>query len=183
MVLQGILTQVTQTVKTPEWLNSFVVVKKPNGNLHVCLDPTDLNRCIIRPVCNMYILEDIIDCLKGATHFVVFDSTKSFFHIPLNDASTKLTAMLTPVGIFVCNVLAMGLSKATDIFDKYTRDIVKRLNSIMKIAYDVLVFGVGKQNFQNKVISFLDHCVERNLHLNTDNIQIDLPLLPSFIKC
>ena len=183
MVLQGILTEVTQTMKTPEWLNSFVVVKKPNGNLHVCLDPTDLNKHIIRPVCNMYTLEDIIDCLKDATHFVAFDSTKSFFHIPLDDANTKLTAMLTPVGIFVYNVLAMGLPKMTDIFDKYMRDIVKGLNSIMNIADDVLVFGVGKQNFQNNVISFLDHCVEKNLHLNPDKIQIDVPLVPSFIKC
>ena len=91
MVQQGILTKVT-----PEWPNSFVVVKKPNGNLHVCLDPTDLNKHIIRPVCNMYTLEDIIDRLKDPTHFAIFDSTKSFFHVPLDDASKKLTAMLTP---------------------------------------------------------------------------------------
>ena len=32
MVDQGILTEVTQTMKTPKWLNSFVIVKKPNGN-------------------------------------------------------------------------------------------------------------------------------------------------------
>ena len=30
-------------MKTPEWLNSFIIVKKPNGNLCVCLDPTDIN--------------------------------------------------------------------------------------------------------------------------------------------
>ena len=78
MVQEGILTEVTQSMETPEWLNPLVVVKKPNGNLHVCLDPTDLNKHIIRPVCNMYTLEDIIDRLKDATHFAVFDSTKSF---------------------------------------------------------------------------------------------------------
>ena len=33
MVQQGILTEVTQPMETPEWLNSFVIVKKPNGNL------------------------------------------------------------------------------------------------------------------------------------------------------
>ena len=42
MVKQGILTEVTQSMETPEWLNLFVIVKKPNGNLSVCLDPTDL---------------------------------------------------------------------------------------------------------------------------------------------
>ena len=32
---------------TPEWLNSFVTVRKPNGSLHICLDLTDLNKHIV----------------------------------------------------------------------------------------------------------------------------------------
>ena len=35
----------------------------------------------------MYTLEDIVDKLKGATHFAIFYSTKSFFHVPLDEAS------------------------------------------------------------------------------------------------
>ena len=94
MVQQGILSEITQSMETPEWLNSFVIVKKSNGNLHVCFDPTDLNKHIIRPVCNMYTLEDIVDKLKDATHFAIFDSTKSFFHVPLDEANKKLKACL-----------------------------------------------------------------------------------------
>ena len=180
MVQQGILSEVTQSMATPEWLNSFVIVKGPNGNLHVCLDPTDLNKHMIRPVCNMYTLEDIIDKLKDATHFTIFDSTKSFFHIPLDEASKKLMAMLTSIGIFIYNVLAMGLSNATDIFEKCMREIVKDLNRVVNIANDVLVFGVGKEDIQNNVISFLDHCVEKDLHLNPHKIQIIVPSVPFF---
>ena len=54
--------------------------------------------------------------LKDAAHFTAFDSTKGFFHVPLDEASKMLTAMLTPVGIYAHNVLAMGLSNDTDIF-------------------------------------------------------------------
>ena len=110
MVKAGILTEVTPEMSTPEWLNSFVIVKKPNGNLRVCLDPTDLNKHIIRPICNMRTLEEIIDMLKGSMYIAVFNSTKSFFHVPLDHESKHLTAMLTPRGIYLYNVLAMGLS-------------------------------------------------------------------------
>ena len=116
MVDQGIITGVTQSMEMPEWLNTLVVAKKPNGDLRVCLDPADLNKHIIHPVCNMYTLEDVINKLKDATHFAVFDSTKSFFHIPLDEASKQLTAMLTLIGIYIYNMLAMGLLNATDIF-------------------------------------------------------------------
>ena len=47
MVDSGILTKLTPGMPTPEWMNSFVIVKKPNGNLRVCFDPTDLNKSII----------------------------------------------------------------------------------------------------------------------------------------
>ena len=173
MVQQGILTEVTQSMETPEWLNSFMIVKNPNCNLRVCLEPTDLNKHIIRPVCNMFTLEDIIDKLKDAARLAIFDSTKSFFH-------RKLMAMLTLIGIFVNNILAMGLSNVTDIFEKFMREIVKDLNGVVNIADDVLVFGVGKEQFQNNVISFLDCCVERDLHWNPDKIQIDVPSVPFF---
>ena len=53
-------------------------------------------------------------------------------------------------------------------------------SSILQYCNDVLVFGVGKENFQNNAISFLDHCVERYLHLNPDKIQIDVLLVPFF---
>ena len=33
MVKVGILTEVTPEMSMPEWLNSFVIMKKPNGNL------------------------------------------------------------------------------------------------------------------------------------------------------
>ena len=50
-VKAGILTEVTPEMSTPEWLNSFVIVKKPNSNLRVCLDPTNLSKHIICPIC------------------------------------------------------------------------------------------------------------------------------------
>ena len=56
-------------------------------------------------------------------------------------------AMLTPIGIFIFNVLAMGLSNATDIFEKCMREIVKDLNGVVNITDDVLVFGKGKEEF------------------------------------
>ena len=63
-------------------------------------------------------------------------------------------AMLTPVDIFMYNVLAMGLSNTTDIFEKCMREIVRDLNGVVNITDDVLVFGVGKENFQNMLSLF-----------------------------
>ena len=97
MVSQGILSKLDDAnVNASKWLNSFVVVKKPNGKLQICLDPTDLNPFIVRPVCDARTLDEIIVLLKDAVHFAVFDSAKGFFHMPLDEASKMLTAIANP---------------------------------------------------------------------------------------
>ena len=55
-----------------------------------------------------------------------------------HEASELLTAMLTPVGIYLYNVLAMGLSNATNIFESCTYQILQGLNGVINIADDVL---------------------------------------------
>ena len=43
LVNEKILHKVN-TTEPIEWLNSFVCVKKPNGKLRLCMDPTHLNK-------------------------------------------------------------------------------------------------------------------------------------------
>ena len=91
-----------------------------------------------------------------------------------------LTTMLTPVGIYIYNVLVMGLSNATDIFESCIQQILEGLNGTINIADDVLVFGCDYSLFKSNVIGFLVQCVEKDLHLNPDKIWINIPNVPFF---
>ena len=84
MANAGIISKLDRNIPTP-WLNSFVIVKKPNGSLRICLDPTDLNKYIVQPVCNSRTLDDVSHQLKDAKYFSVFDAMKGFFHLPFSD--------------------------------------------------------------------------------------------------
>ena len=86
-------------------------------------------------------MDDIIEKLKGARYFAVFDTSKGFFHAPLDQESKMLTTMLTPFGMYVYNMLTMGLGDATDLFETCIREILEGLNGVRNIADDVLIFG------------------------------------------
>ena len=148
-------------------------MKKPNGSLRICLDPTDLNKYIVRPVCNSRMLADGSHQLKDAKYFSVFDATKGFFHLPLSAQSRLLTAMLTPEGVYVFNVLAMGLCNADDLFESALQDLLSGLPDIKNIADDILVFGSTQEEHDANVIRFLERCLEIDLHLNPDKIKIN----------
>ena len=129
---QGIISKYDGHDISPEWLNSFVIVEKPNCSLHICLDPTDLNKDIIRSVCNSQTMDDVAHKLKDAKFFAVFDTSKGFFHIPLDQESKLLTVMFTPFGICVNNILAMGLSNTTDLFETCMCEILQGLKWLYK---------------------------------------------------
>ena len=124
MERKEVLTKLDKNEVT-EWLNSFVYVNKPDGHLRTCLDPTRLNPYIIRLVCNSYTLDDIPYILKDVKGFTVVDANKGFFQLPLHEDSKKLTAMLTPYGVYVYNVLAMGFSLFSGVCESNIRDKFK----------------------------------------------------------
>ena len=41
---QGIISKFDGHDVSANWLNNFVIMKKPSGALYICLDPTDLKR-------------------------------------------------------------------------------------------------------------------------------------------
>ena len=88
--------------------------------------------------------------------------------------------MLTPLGIYVYNMLAMGLSNANNLFETCIREILEGLDGVTNTADDVLVFGRTESEFKNNVISFLDRCVKQDIHLNPDKVQINCTEVPFF---
>ena len=64
LVDEGILRELKIDEKS-EWLNSFACAHKPNGSIRLCLDPTHLNKYVVRPHHNSKTLDDILPKLSG----------------------------------------------------------------------------------------------------------------------
>ena len=179
MEAQGIISKFDGRNVSPESLNSFYC-KETKWYFKDCLDLTDLNKDIIRPVCNSQTMDDVVHKLKDAKYFAVFDTSKEFFHIPLDQESKLLTAMLTPFGIYVYNILAMGLSNATDLFETCICEVLQGLNCCTNIADDILVYCTTYDEFKTNVLAFLDRCVQEDMHLNPDKVKIVCHMVPFF---
>ena len=50
--------------ETLEWCNRFVLVPKANGKVRLCLDPSQLNQALIRPIHRGLPLNDILPKLN-----------------------------------------------------------------------------------------------------------------------
>jgi hypothetical protein len=65
---------ITEPVEKPtEWVNSLVIVSKPNGKLRICLDSRRLNKAIKRQHHHQPTTEGIISELSGGRYFSELD--------------------------------------------------------------------------------------------------------------
>ena len=62
-----------------DWVNSITCVKKPNGELRVCLDPKDLNENIKREHYQIPKREEITSEMAGARYFSKLDASHGFW--------------------------------------------------------------------------------------------------------
>ena len=95
MVDQGIIVQ------EPEpslWISALIVVTKPNGDIRICIDPKPLNKALRRNHYPLPTIDDVIPDLKQAKVFSTIDAKDGFWHVELDEESSKLTTFLTPLG-------------------------------------------------------------------------------------
>ncbi|XP_063381956.1 uncharacterized protein LOC134668401 [Cydia fagiglandana] len=83
--------QIIAKVEGPtDWVNSMTVVKKPNGDLRICLDPKDLNKAIKREHYRLPTIDEITANLTGARFFSTLDAKNGFWQLKLSQESTNL---------------------------------------------------------------------------------------------
>ena len=116
-------------------------MKKSNGKIRLCLDPTHLNKWIIRPCHSAKLVDDILHRLNGAKYFTVVDSTSLFFNHKLDEESSKLTIFGTPFGRYRYLRMPMGASLSSDVYQYKVDGHLEHIENCVAITNDIIIFG------------------------------------------
>ena len=82
---------ITEQVEPTPWVSSVTFPRKPNGEVRVCLDPSNLNKAIIREHHKPMTVEEIAHELAGAMVYTKADALKAFLQIHLTHEASLLT--------------------------------------------------------------------------------------------
>ena len=167
LVDEGILRKLKIDEKS-EWLNSFVCVRKPNGSICLCLDPTHLNKYIVRPHHNSKTLDDIFPKLAGAKKFSMVDSTKSFFNLNLTRKVSLLTTFGTMYGHYCYLRVPMGASLSSDVYQFKIDEIFEDISQCVGIADDIVIFGYDVHDHDRILYTVLDRAHKVGMKFNPD---------------
>jgi hypothetical protein len=136
---QMVNDDVIAPVTTPtRWVSALLVVAKQQNGIHICIDPTPLNRALQRSVYYMPTIDDILPKLSNAKVFSTVDAKSAFWQLKLNEQSSYLTTFETPFGRYRWLRMPYGISAASEIFQARMHAALSGLTGFHCIADDIL---------------------------------------------
>jgi hypothetical protein len=151
-----------------EWVNSTVVVEKPNGSIRICLDPKNLNEAILQEHFPMQTADDIIADMAGAQYFSKLDASSGYWQIKLDKPSSELLTFQTPFGRYKFNRLTFGVKSASEVFQRKISEIIEGLEGCKNNQDDIIIWGHSKEEHDERLKAVLDRIREANLKLNKE---------------
>jgi hypothetical protein len=169
--------------------NPYVVVKKKNGSMLLCIDYRELNRVTIKNKYPVPRIDNLFDQLKGASVFLNIDLLLGYHQLKEQEEDISKTAIRTRYGHYEFLVTPFELTNAPSIFmDLMNRVFHKYLDSFEVIFIDgILVYSANpiehkehlktvtevlkekklfvklkKCEFWLEEVSFLGHVVNKN---------------------
>ena len=82
--------------------------------------------------------------LEKAKLLSKLDVKEAFWHVRLDETSSKLTTMITPFGRFRWARLPFGLKVSSEIFQRKLTEALNGLDGISPIIDDIIIAGCGQ---------------------------------------
>ena len=163
---------ITEQVEPTPWVSSVTFPRKPNGEVRVCLDPSNLNKAIIREHHKAMNVEEIAHELAGATVYTKADALKAFLQIHLTHEASLLTTFNSHRGRLRFLWMPFGAKMSQDVFQLRMDAILEQCQGVIGIHDDMVIFRVDQEDHDANLINLLNVCQKEGLVLNSKKLEL-----------
>ena len=155
-------------VAASKWATAIVTPLKADGMTpRICGDyRLTLNTRLLQRTCTTEEPEDVLQRLAGSVCFSKIDLQDAYLQIPLDDASSELTTINTPFGLFRYKFLPFGLSVSPAIFQDVMNKIVAGIEGVVVYQDDIIVYGPDKATHTDRLLALLGRLANVNVAIN-----------------
>ena len=174
---QDVIEKVTEPT---DWVNSLVVVEKPNGKLRICLDPRNLNKAVKRPHYTMPTLDDAVSKMAGARYFSKLDAQSGYWQIKLEEKSSYYTTFNSPFGRYRFKRLPFGIISAQDLFQQKMDELFEDMPGVTPLIDDVIIHGTTREEHDYNLKSALERASKNKMRLNSEKLEVGVKQVEYF---
>ena len=158
--------------KTSDWVSQATILPKPKGKWRVCIDPRPLNKALKDVPVQLPTLDEVIPELGQSKVFTKLDLQKGFWHVQLDDESSKLTTFATPFGMYRWTRLPFGLKTSSEIFQRKLMTAIADLEGVICVADDIVVHAENDEVHDQRLKNLLQRCREVGIRLNKEKSRL-----------
>ena len=159
------------------WLSPLVAVKKPNGDVHICIAMRQQNQTIIRERPPVPTVEEMIQEMSGGKVFSKLYLNMPYHQVELHPNSREITTFARPDGLYRYKQLLFGVNMAPDKFQQIVSQLIKDCPGTYNMSDDIIIVGATQEEpdiLLEKVVQKLN---KHGLTLNAIKCQINVPEL------
>ncbi|KAK9701395.1 Reverse transcriptase (RNA-dependent DNA polymerase) [Popillia japonica] len=152
-----------------ETLQEYFLVKKELANRggieeagiiqYIVDDYRKINRKIVKNRYPLQLIEDQLDRLLNAKVFSTLDLRNGFFHVDVEEASKKCTALVTHSGQYQFTKMSFGLCNSPAVFQRFINQILRNLTRdgiVLSYMDDLTILATDEREALQRLTTVLE---------------------------
>jgi hypothetical protein len=170
MVQDGIIKKVDE----PTPISSHMVVAKQNGKIKICIDPSDLNKILLRRHFPLKILDEVIAKVKGSQYFTKLDLKKGFWQLKVSPSTQPFLTFSTSWGRYSFLRVPFGIKSAPEIFQNIMTQILCGIPGVENSMDDILIHSSDLNTLRSRTRSVLQALKNSGAKLNKEKCEFEV---------
>nr|CAH8846260.1 unnamed protein product [Trichobilharzia regenti] len=133
-----------------------------------------LNSRLLQQSCTTLETEDILYKLHGSRYFSIIDPKDAYLQIPLDEASSALTTINTPFGLFKYKFLPFRLKVSRAIFQNVINQMIDGLDGVESYQDDIIVHGPNIELHNECLLKLFRRLCDNNVLVNPSKYHFTL---------
>ncbi|UYV79770.1 K02A2.6-like [Cordylochernes scorpioides] len=165
---------IIKKINYPTPISSQMVIAKQKGKIRICIDPSDINKVILRSHFPLRTFDQIAVNLHGSKYFTKLDLKKGYWQIKVAPNSQRYFTFSTPWGRYMFLRVPFGIKTAPEIFQKIMADLLQDLEGTENSMDDILIHAPDPQTLEIRTRAVLQRLKENGIKLNRDKCKFQL---------
>lgn len=149
-----------------EWASPCLTTPKPDGTDRFLTDYRKENEVTKTDCYPLPRIDDIIDSVGEAKYVTKIDFMKGYYQVKLTEGAKKISAFVTPDGLYHYRVMPFGMKNAPATFQRLVNSIIRGLEGTYAYIDDILVVGTTWTEHLTRLEELLRSLRETGLTIN-----------------